>query len=58
MHQEMKKEQAEKQDKRVQHLCKEHDQLRQLLVRFIRFQFEYLHIGLVMSVLLQKLLKK
>lgn len=43
---------SRKKDKRMQYLCKKHDQFCQLLIRFIRLKFENLYIGLVMSVLL------
>lgn len=46
-----------KHNKCVCYLSKKHDKICQLLVRFVRLQFEDLDIGLVVSVLLQKLFK-
>lgn len=41
----------------IRYLREEHDELCQLLVGFVGLQLEYLNIGLVVSVLLQKLEK-
>lgn len=41
----------------MRYLREEHDELCQLLVGFVGLQLEYLNIGLVVSVLLQKLEK-
>lgn len=41
----------------ARYLSKEHNEVCQLLVRFVRLQFEDLHIGLVVSVLLLELVK-
>lgn len=42
----------------IRYLSEEHDELSQLLVGFVGLQLEYLNIGLVVSVLLQKLKKR
>lgn len=44
--------------RQVSYLSQKHDQLCQLLVGFVRLQFEDLYIGLIVSVLLEKLFKE